>query len=226
MADRADIARLKSGWLGRQPATFQSALIADVTWRHADVGTTINLAGEEVGGIWGIAKGQIDIVSAIGVAESPIADIHLPGTWGGMAPLYGRARVSNGTVRVPALVASVPLIRLKSLLSSHPEWWECIGQLTMEFAVRYGGATGDLLIRNSRQRVIAVLLRLADCRQCDPVTPPTIILSHNDLAAAANMSRHLAGETLRELADQQLIELGYRQVTIIKAAALRALVDA
>ena len=226
MAVSADIQRLRSGWLGRQPAMFQAALIDAVTWRHADAEATINLAGEQGGGIWGIARGQIDIIGALGVADSPIADIHLPGIWGGMAPLFNRARVSNATARIPTLLAIVPLVRLKEILNSHPEWWECIGQLTMDFAIRYGGATGDLLIRDSRQRVIAVLLRLADCRHRDPATPPSIILSHNDLAAAANMSRHLAGETLRNLAEQHMIELGYRQVTILKAAALRALVNA
>lgn len=225
MADLADIERLQCGWLGRQPVAFQSALLDAVTWRQADVGATVNLAGEQNGGIWGIARGQVDIVSALGVADSPIADIHLPGTWGGMAPLLGRARASNGTVRVPTLLANVPMSRLKAILGAHPEWWECITQLTMDFALRYGGSTGDLLIRDSHQRLVAVLLRLADCRHRDRLTCTTIVLSQSDLAAAANMSRHLAGETLRDLQEKQLIGLGYREITIHDAAAMRAIVD-
>ncbi len=226
MPDSTDINRLREGgWLGRQPAAFQSALLEAVVWRPVEAGTTINLAGDESGGIWGIARGQIDIVSGLGAADSPIADIHLPGTWGGFAPVLGRKRVSNGTARVPSLLALVPLDRLKDMLVHHPIWWECIGQLAMDYAVRYGGATGDFLIHDSRQRCIAILLRLANCRHHDPTAPPTIILSHGDLAAATNMSRSPTGELLRELETLGLIEVGYRRVTILNAAALRAIVD-
>ena len=225
MADPADIRRLHDGWLGRQPAAFQSALIGAASWRHVDADATFNHAGDEIGGIWGIARGQVDGISALGAADSPILDIYIPGLWGGLAPVLGYTRVANCTARLPTLLALVSQPRLRALLREHPEWWECVAQLAMDFAIRYGSATGDLLIRSSRQRVIAVLLRLANCRHRDPATLPTIILSHGDLAAAANMSRHLAGETLRVLEDGRLIDLGYRQVTIRDAAALRRIVD-
>ncbi len=215
----------RDGWLGHQPTAFQAALLDIVIWRHVEAGTTINYAGDADGGIWGVAQGQLDMISAVSAVDSPVADIHLPGSWGGMAPLLGRTRVSNGTARIPTLMAVVPLSRLQQLLGQHPEWWECIAQLAMDFAVHYGGATGDLLIRDSRQRCIAVLLRLADCRHVDRAMPPTIIISHGDLAAASNMSRHPAGEVLRELDALGHIDLGYRQVTILDALALRAIAD-
>lgn len=226
MPNPIDISRLRDeGWLGRQPAAFQSALLDAVIWRPVEAGTSINLAGDESGGIWGIAGGQIDIISGLGPADSPIADIHLPGTWGGFAPVFGRRRVANGTARVPSLLAMVPLDRLKDMLVRNPLWWEYVGQLAMDYAVRYGGATGDFLIQNSRQRCIATLLRLANCRYSDPLAPATIILSHGDLAAATNMSRSPTGELLRELQTLGLIELGYRQITIRNAPTLRAIVD-
>lgn len=226
MADPADIVRLLSGeWISRQPAAFQRALLAVAIWRHVEAGTTINHAADEAGGIWGLARGQIDLASALSVPGSPVADLVLPGQWAGVGPIFGRARGADGTARITSLVAMVPLDRLQAQLRHNPIWWECVGQLANHFGFRYGGAAGDLLIRNSRQRCIAVLLRLADCRRRDPATPTTIILNHADLAAAANLSRHPAGEVLRELDALGLIDLGYRQVTIRNAAALRAIVD-
>ena len=226
MADAADIARVLSGaWISRQPEAFQRALIDIVVWRHVEAGTTINHAADDAGGIWGLAHGQIDIASALGEPGSPVGDVYLPGQWAGIGPIFGRPRGADGTARIASLVATVPLQRLQALLRGKPEWWECVGQLANQMSFRYGGATGDLLIRDARQRCIAVLLRLADCRHRDPATPPTIILNHAGLAAASNMSRHPAGEVLRELDSLGLIALGYGRVTIIDAAQLRAIVD-
>lgn len=226
MADAADIARVLSGdWISRQPEAFRMALLDSVVWRPVEAGTTINHAADEAGGIWGLARGQIDIASALGEPGSPVGDVYLPGQWAGIGPIFGLPRGADGTARVASLVATVPLQRLQALLRGNPGWWECVGQLATYMSFRYGGATGDLLIRDARQRCIAVLLRLADCRHSDPATPPTIVLNHADLAAASNMSRHPAGEVLRELAALGLIELGYGRVTIIDAAKLRTIVD-
>lgn len=226
MADPADIARLLSGfWISRQPRAFQQALLDNVVWHHVETGTTINYAADEAGGIWGVARGQVDIASALGAPGSPPADLNLPGQWAGIGPIFSRPRGADGTARVASLVAMVPLHRLESLLRDNPGWWECLGQLATDTAFRYGGAIGDLLIRDARQRCIAVLLRLADCRHRDPTTPTTIIFNHADLAAAANMSRHPTGEVLRDLDALGFIDLGYRQITILNAAAMRSIVD-
>jgi CRP-like cAMP-binding protein len=226
MADPADIARLLSGdWLSRQPEAFRRALLDIAVWRTVAAGTTMNHAADATGGIWGLARGQIDIASGLGVPGSPVADLYLPGQWAGIGPIFGRPRGADGTARVASLVALVPLHRLQTLLRDNAMWWECVGQLANHLNFRYGGAVGDLLIRDSRQRCIAVLLRLADCRKRDPATPPTIILNHADLAAAANLSRYPAGEVLRELAALGHIDLGYGRVTIRNAAALRAIID-
>jgi CRP/FNR family transcriptional regulator, cyclic AMP receptor protein len=226
MPDPADVSQLLSGeWASRQPEAFQRALIDIVVWRHVEAGTTINHAADEAGGLWGLARGQIDVASALSEPGSPVGDLYLPGQWAGIGPIFGRPRGADGTARVASLVAIVPLQRLQGQLQANPGWWECLGQLATYQVFRYGGAIGDLLIRDARRRCIAVLLRLADCRHRNPAAPPTIIVNHADLAAAANMSRHPAGEILRELDALGLIDLGYGKVTIIDAAKLRAIVD-
>lgn len=218
--------RLQSGeWISRQPEAFRIALLGILNWREVEAGTTINHAGDYDGGMWGVARGQVDLCAALSVADTPVSDIHLPGHWGGTGPIFGRPRAANGTVRTASLIAFAPLPKLQALLRDHPEWWECLGQLAIEYAFRYGGAVGDLMIRDARQRCIAVLLRLADARRTDPATSTTIILSQGDLAAAANMSRLPAGAVLRELDALGFIEHHYRQITIRNPAALRAIVE-
>jgi CRP-like cAMP-binding protein len=226
MANAADIARLLSGdWISRQPEAFRETLLDNIVWRHVEAGTTINHAADEAGGVWGLARGQIDIASALGEPGSPVGDVYLPGQWAGIGPIFSRPRGADGTARIASLVAMVPLPRLQALLRDTPCWWACVGQLATDISFRYGGATGDLLIRDARRRCIAVLLRLAGCRHRDPATPTTIILNHADLAAASNLSRHPAGEVLRKLDALGLIDLGYGKLTIRNAPALRAIVD-
>ena len=215
---------LQRGWLSRLPADVQRALLDAAVWREIAEGQTFNRGGDEEGGIWGVARGQIDAVSAVSAPDTPIADTFLPGRWGGFGPVFGHPRAAHGTARVATLVALVPQARIMALLTDNPGWWAHFGALAFEDARRYGGALGDALIRDPRRRAIAVLLRLAD-RRLDGEDPTTIIFTQDQLAAAANMSRYPAGEVLRGLEAEGAITLGYRSITINNPAAMRAMVD-
>ena len=85
----------------------------------------------------------------------------------------------------------------------------------------------DLLIRDSELRCAAVLLRLGGRRFAGPddAAPAVIPLTHDELAAAANLSRNTTGAMLRKLTARGLIELGYRGIIVRTPPALRAFVD-
>jgi CRP-like cAMP-binding protein len=195
-------------------------------WREVSANTTINRAGDDIGGVWGIAAGQIDLTSALGAEDSPIADIQMPGSWGGIGPLFGRQRGANATAPVPSLIFVVPQARLNRLLAEHPVWWRSMGELAADLAFRYAGGLGDMLIGNAQKRCIAILTRLADCRREDPILglPVSIACSQERFASIANMSGSAVGEVLRELRRRKLIDLGYRTITIIDAGGLRRLI--
>jgi DNA-binding GntR family transcriptional regulator len=50
-------------------------------------------------------------------------------------------------------------------------------------------------------------------------------LTQDELAGAANMSRNSVGTMLKRLAARGLVELGYRSLTVVSPAALRAFVE-
>ena len=85
----------------------------------------------------------------------------------------------------------------------------------------------DLLIRDSERRCAAVLLRMAGRRFADPddTTPVDALLTQDELAGAANMSRNSVGTMLKRLAARGLIELGYRTMVVMSPAALRSFVE-
>ena len=65
---------LQRGWFSRLPADVQRALLDAAVWREIAEGQTFNRGGDEEGGIWGVARGQIDAVSAVSAPDTPIAD--------------------------------------------------------------------------------------------------------------------------------------------------------
>jgi CRP-like cAMP-binding protein len=216
------------GWLSRQPTAFQQALFDVGDWRHVKPGKTINHGGDENGGVWGIASGQMNMTSVLGTSSSPVADIQLAGSWGGFGPIFRRPRGADATARLPSLILFVPQLPLERVLNDHPAWWRALGELAAGTAFRYGGSLGDTLIRNTLERCAALLLRLSDCRRRDNELgiPITISCSQDEFAALANLSRQGAGIVLRQLADSGMISLGYRAIIILDAGAMRALLDA
>jgi CRP/FNR family cyclic AMP-dependent transcriptional regulator len=216
---------LQRGWLSAQPGYFQESMLAIATWHDIAAGAAFNRGGDTSGGIWGIEHGQIDLASAVSTPDTPLADVYLPGQWGGIGPLFGQFRAADGIARRPTRVLYVAKPRLLELLGEHPGWWEHFGALAASFAFRYGGAVGDLLLRDASRRCIAVLLRLAGCRWNDDALPVTIVFTQDELAGAANMSRFPVGKLLRDLERRGLVAIGYRSMTIIDAARLRAIVD-
>jgi CRP-like cAMP-binding protein len=83
------------------------------------------------------------------------------------------------------------------------------------------------MIRDSKRRCIASILRLADCRFSDrpggrPIEAP---LSQEELAAISNLSRTSVSTIVRDLEDAGLITLGYRTIVLVDTDRLRAIVD-
>ncbi len=213
------------GWLSRVAPAFRETLLSHIRWRRCTIGETIAISGDETGGIFGIAEGQTGILSGINQPDSPIADIRLPGAWLWPLPLFGLPRAADCIVMTPTLVGFVPLTSLRPMFASNPEWWEDAARLPVEHMVRYGSGMADLLIRDSALRCLAVLLRYCGCRFAGDA-PVTIALAQDQLAAGANLSRHIAGEALRAAEADGMLALGYREITVLNPRAVRAMVNA
>jgi CRP/FNR family transcriptional regulator, cyclic AMP receptor protein len=211
---------LSHGWLAHQPADLRQALAGILRWRRFDPDESVYQSDELGGGMIGIASGQLGVTSAIAAVDSPLAHVLLPGDWEGPAPLFGVNRVASCTAMTPALVAVLPYVLIRQLLAGNPAWWEQMARFTFDVLIRYGGAFGDMLIRDSDRRCLAVLLRLGGCRFAGDA-PVSVAISQGDLAAAANLSRHIAGDALRQQELQGRVHVGYRKIEILEPAALR-----
>jgi CRP/FNR family cyclic AMP-dependent transcriptional regulator len=217
----------KHGWLSRMPADFRSAIFRNCVWQKYEAGASLFVAGDPPGGIFGVADGSIGTSTLLGAPDSPMVNIARPGLWSGMGPiLSGEPRRMSAFAITPALVAYVPLPALRTLLSERPEWWQHIGQLALITIDIIGSGFADLMIRDSGRRCAAVMLRLCECRFTDATDiSREVMVTQEEIAAMANLSRSTVNIILRRFAKQRLIELRYRSIVVVETKRLRKLAN-
>jgi CRP/FNR family transcriptional regulator, cyclic AMP receptor protein len=216
----------REGWLSRTPTEFQDVMLANAHWLEFDAGETISHGGDTDGGIYGLVNGEFSGIPAVGAPELSVIHVFAAPFWYGLNPvLEGRPRSISMVARTPCIVALVPQHALNALLSENPAWWRWIALCLSEILALTSQIAADLMIRDSRRRCLAILLRVAERRTAGD-TPAVAQISQDDLASMANLSRQTIGPILRELAQAKNITVGYRSITLHAPATLRALVNA
>lgn len=217
----------KHGWLSRMPADFRHAILKSCVWQRYEPGASLFVAGDPPGGIFGIAEGAVGTSTAFSAPDTSIVHIGRPGLWSGEgSTLSGEPRRMSAYAVTEALIASVPLAALQSLLSERPGWWRHIGQLALSSSDLVANGLADMTIRNSGQRCAAILLRLCDCRFSDSLDMSReVMVTQEQMASLANLSRATINAILRRMAAQRLIDLRYRSIVVLKTAALRKIAN-
>jgi CRP-like cAMP-binding protein len=136
----------------------------------------------------------------------------------------GAPRIAAVTARTAVIAAYVPRHAFDALLTAQPDGWRPIAGLSNELLAIALPAVADSMIRDSRRRCAAVLLRLGD-RRLGGEAPVELPLAQEDIATLATLTRKTAGLVLRGLERDGLIALGYRSITLRAPAALRRVVE-
>jgi CRP-like cAMP-binding protein len=217
-------------WLSTTSVEFQRAFLAPSTWHRLEPGEPIQTAGPvENGAMVGLASGIVEFRSVLGRADTPIMHFARPVFWFGYRPIVMRQRAHKveATAKTIVHLARVPHADINRLLAERPEWWPYFLQPAFFFADIALNLAADLLIRDSERRCAAVLLRLGGRRFLAPddEAPVDVLITQDELAGAANLSRNSAGAILKRLAKLGLVEIGYRGKIVCYPPALRAFVE-
>jgi len=216
------------GWLATTPADFRTAVLGCCRLRHYEAGAAITAGGDENGDLIGIVDGIVAMTTVLGVADTPIMHFAHPVLWFGYGPALRRQpRRVAASARTSVWVGRAPQAEIAELLAEQPQWWAHMQPLSLSYGDAVLAITADLVIRGSDRRCASVLLRLAgrssnESRITGPVEVP---VTQDELAACANVSVNTARAVLRKLAARDLIDLGYRVITLRAPGALRAYVD-
>lgn len=180
------------------------------------------MAGDEFGGLIGIASGAV--YSRVGNAPADVAmtDLHFGPVWmTSRAIVPGEMRMITVVAQTGVTAIRIPQFALLQLMGEHPELTVHLFRNIANIFARLTLVVGDGQVRDGRGRCIATLLRLSD-EQLQGVVPERLPIGQQELAGMANLSRQKAGDVLRELEDRGLIELGYRWIRVCDRAGLEA----
>lgn len=219
---RRQVAR--SGWLANSPAPFRDAVLDRAVVRRYGAGEVLHAAGDEAGGMYGVARGTIRVMLSA-IDHGPYCG-HLlrPGSWAGDGPtITGDVRPVTLVSSGPSTVLFLSRAAIMEIVAEEPGHWRHFIAGTMLNLNLAFGAIADLMLRDHRKRLAAVLLRAAGARSEMPPAdgPIEVEMSHADIAAMANVTRTTAGATLHRFEQAGVLKTGYGKVTLLSPARLR-----
>lgn len=223
MTARKDEAALLNGWLSGGPQELAETILRAGTPRHKADGETVYNQGDAEAGIYGIASGHVRMFFTLNEQDPLLGHIAGPGFWfGEVALILGGGRLVGAITSGATVLHFVSLAAIERIAQSEPSVWRCICGLSARNQALAIGAAEDLMIRDSKQRLVAVLLRFANLRNAFQGTPPIldVPVTQPELAEAACLSRTTATDILRDLSRLGWIEPRYRSIRILDPEAL------
>jgi len=226
--DPGSASRLKTGWLGKTSPTVAEAILNVGVMRSFDDDEVIYGLGQYQASLWGIASGLVRMTITMNEQPPKFGHVVGPGFW------FGETEFVTDRPGIIEMVASgnttllmVTRQAFRRVADAHSEAWPGVALLAVLNEGLAIGAADDLMIRDARQRLCAVLLRLSSHRSCFQGAPPLphIPATQREIADAANLSRSSAAALLARLSGAGLIRTEYGRIEILNPEGLLEILE-
>ena len=220
--DNVDATFSGRGWLSLQHADFRQAIIKRGRLLTFRAGEPIFLSGDEAGGIYGIVSGAIGCEVTTLMSGPTLVHIMQMGWWFGEGPmLFGRRRNMTFMALEDATLMLVPLQAVRAIADGDAHAAGVLAQIAEISAVLAIEAGCELLIRDARQRIAAVLLRVtAVLEGVMPGNPRGFRITQSQLAEMSNASRNHTNVALLELQAGGYLVLDYGRIAVLEPRRL------
>jgi CRP-like cAMP-binding protein len=216
----------QTGWLSRQPESFQAALLRRARLVTFAKGEHAYAASDTTGRIYGVTQGGFGAEVVTPYSDSRLAHIMRDGTWFGTGPVHtGTPRVFTFRAVEPSIAFSVPMAALHEIAAVDATAFRRLAALSEENMWLASHVVSDLLLPSSEQRIVAVLLRAAGVTVGDPLPPPHVVLiTQSELGEMANASRDVVNRVLGRLESRGMIVVGHGRIQVVETDLLVAAV--
>lgn len=214
----------KVGWLSRQPGDFRRQILHAGRAVTLARGSTVYNRGDPPGGIYGIVSGAVGIDVSTERLAPRLGHIHRQGNWFGHGPALDGGRRSMGfRITEDCVLLHVELTNLREIVATIPNGGLMLGALANEGVNLATRAACELMIRDTKRRVAAIVLRLcaADIFP-DGQTVSEIQISQTDVGEMANASRHSVLRAFMQFEEAGWIAQRYNHIRLVDVPALQA----
>jgi CRP/FNR family transcriptional regulator, cyclic AMP receptor protein len=169
-------------------------------------------------GLFVILEGRVRLARTAADGREQVLDIVGPGELFNLVPLVDVGPApATARAMAPTRCFHLPAAALPRLLAAHSDLalllLRDLAAQVRDLAV----LLEDLAFRTVRARLARILLHEA--------ADGTAALTHQELAARAGTVREIVGRTLRQMADEGLVELARGHVLVLDVAGLQRLVE-
>jgi CRP/FNR family cyclic AMP-dependent transcriptional regulator len=229
--DREDLGRLRDlltqgRWFGGLPGELQLLILGRSRVRDYAKGQVITLEGQATTGLRAVLEGQVRMVRQAGVGDEGLVYVGEQGFWfGEYAVLMDAPEVLVSVIaRTKTRILFLPKAEFEGIVREEPRYFRDFARLALArlavFLKAYVQASS--LTPETRLRGQLALLTQLKIEERSVQGPVDLPLSQADLAAIVGVSRQTINPMLGTLAEQGVIELGFRRIRVLQPRALFA----
>ncbi|HSN78060.1 MAG TPA: Crp/Fnr family transcriptional regulator [Anaerolineae bacterium] len=199
------------------PAAIDALAEAAVCLRYAE-GETIFLEGEPTAGLFVVEQGIVKISRLSLEGREHIIHMSEPGdTFNDVSTMDGGPNPAHAVAHSDVVVWRLTRPDVQRLARVHPDLaWALIEDLAARARLMVA-LVHDLAMRSVRGRLARLLLQEAESRNTDIVQR---LLTQEEMAARLGTVREMVGRTLRNMANDGLIEFDRHRIVILDAQRL------
>lgn len=207
--------------------SVKSSIMNLLVAKTVEKNTVIYRIGDEPSSMYYIIDGAMRVEYETISGDTCMGNIYGSNTWfGELSTLTGAPRQETVTAIKFSRLVYLRRNTLYLLVNEYPEILEAIAKITESHTRTNRKAFSDLLIRDAKLRMIAVLLRLTDYQKITKYDSQIeLCCSQEEIAQRSNIARSTACSILNKLENLGLIELGYRNIIIKNISLLKKIFD-